>query len=138
MQEKETGDERRVGALPGTPAQGSDSVRVLVSGADTGGRYALIETRERRGGEPPLHAHTNEDEVVYVLAGRVTVWVGEERRDCPTGTCVLLPRGGEHTFQVESGEARLLVLLLPAGLEGLYWELDRANTPHSGELRGGA
>ena len=43
-----------------------------------------------------------------------------ERRDCPAGTCALLPRGREHSFSVESDEARLLVILVPAGMEGHY------------------
>ena len=98
-------------------------VRVPVAGEATGGRFALVETRARRGEGPPRHVHTREDEVVYVLEGRLTVYAGEEPLDAPAGSCVLLPRGGEHTYRVESEEARLLVLLLPAGLEGCYREL---------------
>ena len=41
---------------------------------------------------------------------------------CPEGTCVLLPRGSEHTFSVKSEQARLLVMLVPAGFEGYYRE----------------
>jgi hypothetical protein len=96
---------------------------VLVSGADTDGRFALVETYIRPGDDLPLHAHTREDEVLYVLRGQVTIWMGDEPRACPAGTCLLLPRGHEHACQVEADEARLLTLLLPAGLEGLYREL---------------
>ena len=107
----------------GSPPGVGGAVRVLVDGEATGGRLALLETRERRGAGPPRHVHMREDELVYVLAGRLTVEVDGEVRDCPAGSCLLLPRGGEHTYQVESTEARLLVLLLPAGLEGCYREL---------------
>ena len=100
--------------------------RLLVAGEETGGRFALVETRARRGEGPPRHVHTREDEVLYVLAGRLTVYRGEVTLDAPAGACVLLPRGGEHTYRVESAEARLLVVLLPAGLEGCYRELDGA------------
>ncbi len=34
-----------------------------------------------------------------------------------------LPKGSEHTFSVKSEQARLLVMLVPAGLEGYYQEL---------------
>ena len=129
----ETGGGRAGRPDPGNVAEGGGPVRVVVSGADTDGRFALLETRERPGDEPPLHAHTREDEVVYVLEGRVTVSVGGERRDCLTGAAVLLPRGREHAFRVESGEARLLVLLLPAGLEGLYREVGGATGTHDME-----
>ena len=38
-----------------------------------------------------------------------------------------MPRGGEHGFVVETQEAQLLTLVLPAGLEGYYLELDEAS-----------
>ena len=116
------GPEPRAGLGEAPPCAGS-AVRVLVGGEATGGRLALVETRERRGAGPPRHVHMREDELVYVLAGRLTVELGGAARDCPAGTCLLLPRGGEHTYRVESAEARLLIVLLPAGLEGCYREL---------------
>ena len=100
-------------------------VSVLLAGEETAGRLAVIETRERRGATPPRHIHTREDEVVYVLEGRVRVYMDGRWLDCPAGSCVFLPRDREHTFTVASEEARLLVLLVPAGLEGYYRELGR-------------
>jgi hypothetical protein len=35
---------------------------------------------------------------------------------------VLLPRGSEHSYVVESAEARLLIVVAPAGLERLFGE----------------
>ena len=111
------------------PCRGT-AVRVPVAGEETGGCFALVETRARRGEGPPRHVHTREDEVVYVLEGRLIIYRAEERVDAPAGACVLLPRGGEHTYRVESEEARLLIFLMPAGLEGCYRELDwAAETP---------
>ena len=115
---------RRAGREHALQSLGS-VVNLLVTGEETAGRFAVVETRERRGAEPPRHVHTREDELVYVLEGEVTFYAGGERIACPAGACLLLPRGCEHTFVVESGEARLLVLLLPAGLEGYYRELSR-------------
>ena len=115
--------EVRTGGPRAVPAGAATSV--LVAGEETAGRFALVETRERRDAIPPCHVHAREDELVYVLEGHVVFAVGDETVDAPAGTCVLLPRGGEHTFRVESAEARLLVLVTPAGLEGYYRELDR-------------
>lgn len=89
-------------------------MRVLVSGAQTGGRYAVVELHERCDIEHPLHLHTREDQFIYILEGHVTVHLGEEKLDCPAGSSVVLPQGREHTLRVESREARLLVFLLPA------------------------
>ncbi|CAA9589042.1 MAG: hypothetical protein AVDCRST_MAG88-4498 [uncultured Thermomicrobiales bacterium] len=101
----------------------ADPVRLLVGGGETGGGVALVELRERRGGGPPRHVHSGEDEVVYVLAGRVTFEVDGAALDAPAGSCVLLPRGSEHTYRVVSAAARLLVVAAPAGIEGHYREL---------------
>ena len=98
---------------------------VLVTGDRTEGRFSALETRVRQGAEPPRHIHSREDEVVHVIEGHVTFMVEGERLDGPAGSCVLLPRGKEHTFSVNGADARLLVLLLPAGLEGWVHDLGR-------------
>ena len=100
---------RRAG--PGNAARRPGNlVRVLVAGGDTGGRLALVETRAVRGCEPPRHIHRREDEIVYVLAGVVTFWVGGARHHTAAGACLVLPRDIEHGYAVESGEATLLSL----------------------------
>ncbi len=91
---------------------------------DPEGRVAILERVERRGEEPPIHLHNREDEIVYVLAGTLTYYMDEDTHTGTAGTCVFLPRGREHTFTVESEEARLLVMVVPAGLEGFYEALD--------------
>lgn len=108
-------------------------MRLVVTAEETQGRFAVIETRERRGQEPPLHAHGREDELVHVLEGEVTFHKDGQRLACPTGTSVLLPAGSEHTYRVESEVARLLVVLVPPGLEGLYRELRGDGEPPDAE-----
>ena len=98
-------------------------VTTLVSGAETGGRLAIIELREAAGQEPPRHLHTNEDETVYVRDGTLTVFVGDRAIPAGPGSCLFLPRGVEHGYGVESAEARLVVVCTPAGIEGYYAEL---------------
>jgi hypothetical protein len=56
----------------------------------------------------------------------------EEPLDAPAGSCLRLPRGGEHTCRVETEEARLLVFLLPAGLDGGYRELGQLTVDPDG------
>lgn len=100
-----------------TPMPPSDTTTVLISGEQTGGRYAIIEARERQGFESPRHVHSREDEFIYVLDGCLTFHEHGSRRVYPAGSWLYLPRGSEHAFTVESEEAHLLVLLSPAGLE---------------------
>ncbi len=103
--------------------QGASPPRLLATAADTAGRLALVELRERRGAGPPRHLHQREDEIVYVLEGELVVELDGERRPAPAGSCLVLPTGREHAYAVASDEARLLVIAAPAGLEGLYREL---------------
>ncbi len=98
--------------------------RTLVTGSQTGGRLALFELLELAGNEPPRHVHSQEDETVYVLEGRLTFFIGEETHEAVTGTCLVLPRGIEHGYAVTSGTARLLIALTPAGMEGYFGECD--------------
>jgi len=91
---------------------------VLLGGAQTGGAFALIELVERQA--PPRHIHHREDELIYVLEGELSVEIDGERFRAPAGAAVLVPRGCVHGFAIEEGPARLLVLVTPAGLEGLF------------------
>lgn len=112
-----------------TDGESSGSARVLVAGEQTQARFALLEMSARAGQAPPLHAHTLEDEVIYVLRGAITVHLDGGHCSYAEGACVLLPRGSEHTYSVESGDATLLLLVMPAGIERYYRELDRPAEP---------
>jgi quercetin dioxygenase-like cupin family protein len=116
------------------PVHPNDAAKVLVSGEESGGRFAIIELRLPGGTAPPRHLHAHEDVVVYVLAGHLTVLADDELYDAPAGTCHRFLRGTEHTFRVVSAEARLLVLVVPAGIEGYYRKLDQADAESAGVL----
>lgn len=95
----------------------------LATGEDTQGRFALIEAVGRRGNAPPPHIHHCEDETFYVLEGELNVLVGGRTIKAVPGTMVFLPRNVQHSFTIESEQARMLVLLAPAGFEGWFKEL---------------
>jgi quercetin dioxygenase-like cupin family protein len=82
-------------------------------------------TTEVAGSEPPLHAHAAADEALFVVAGSLTVYAGDEVIAAPEGSFVFLPRGVPHTFAVESGSARLLVFGAPAGAVAMLSEAER-------------
>jgi quercetin dioxygenase-like cupin family protein len=99
---------------------------VLVGGEESEGRLAVIECEGVRGDALPLHVHDNEDEVLCVLEGELTVLLGGEELSAPANAAVVLPRGVEHSFVVESERARVLIVFSPAGCEGLLEEMGRA------------
>ena len=82
----------------------------------TGGHYTLVEVLEPEG-EAPLHVHYREDEGFWVLEGQLTFEVGEEIIKAGPGSFVFGPKDVPHRFTVESGPARLLFILSPAGFE---------------------
>jgi quercetin dioxygenase-like cupin family protein len=89
---------------------------VKATGEETGGRYTLVEVLEPKG-EAPLHIHHREDEGFWVLEGEVTFEVGEEKIKASAGSFVFGPKGVPHRYTIESGPARMLFLLSPAGFE---------------------
>ena len=98
---------------------------VKADAAATGGVLGLAEAIIPAGHSPSLHVHRDEDEAFYVLEGTVDFACGEERFRADAGALAFLPRGLPHTFLgVSTPAARVLVLLLPGGLEELFLETD--------------
>ena len=71
---------------------------------------------------PPPHIHHREDEMFYVLEGKVVVSIGDRTIKGTAGTMVFLPRDVPHSFTIESDQSRMIILLTPAGLEGWFKE----------------
>jgi len=95
---------------------------VKAAGAETGGRFWLLEVLAARGQITPLHTHQREDQAWYVLDGELRCRLGERTIRAPRATFVYLPRGVPHSLVVETPVARLLVLGSPAGAERFFWD----------------
>jgi quercetin dioxygenase-like cupin family protein len=91
--------------------------QVRVSGAQTGGAFALADHLARRGNASPVHVHDRDDETFFVLDGELRVFVGEEEHLAGPGTVAVLPRRLRHAYVVTSATARFLTLHTPAGFE---------------------
>lgn len=94
-------------------------------GSDTGGALAIVEHVLGSGIlGAPMHTHRKEDEYSYVLAGEITVLIGDQLIHAPAGTLVAKPRNIPHTFWNQgSVPARLLEIISPAGFEGYFDDL---------------
>ena len=83
------------------------SIRVPhTAGADG---VSILESRAPAGDSPPLHVH-EEDEIFHVLAGEMLIRVGSADHRVTAGQTMLAPKGVPHSYRVESGEARWLVV----------------------------
>ncbi len=96
------------------------SAEIAVGGPQTGGDYAVVRYHVTPGDEPPLHTHTREDEMVFVVEGEITAIVGDASIDVGPGAFAALPRGVPHTIRVRSDSATLMLTLVPAGLERFF------------------
>ncbi len=66
---------------------------VKVSVGESATQMSAVEFTAPRGFGPPLHAHLEEDEIMYVLDGEMRVDLGEESRVVTKGAVVSLPHG---------------------------------------------
>ena len=96
-----------------------------VTGADTGGRFALFEmTVPPNFDGPPPHWHKETTEAFFVLDGTVTAVHGDERTPVPAGGYWAVPTGVVHTYANDSDEpATFMVLLTPSDMETYFFKL---------------
>ena len=105
-----------------TSSLGGVRDRFMIDGADTSGRFALVEHLfAPRALAAPMHRHHNEDEYSYVLTGRIGAVIEGHEVEAGVGDLLFKPRGQWHTFWNAGDEpASCLELISPAGLEQLF------------------
>src|SRR5687767_8220345 len=77
-------------------------MRFHATKAETGGAVSVVEQRAPAGFSPPLHVHANEDAVLVVLEGALTVQVGDVRRRLLPSESVFLPRRDRKSTRLNS------------------------------------
>ena len=101
-----------------------DRQTVKVSADASDGAFVLVESLNEPGVGIPMHIHHEEDETFYVVDGHVEFTLADGPVVADAGTTVFLPKGTPHAFRVVGdGPARMLTLLVPGRLEGLFREL---------------
>ena len=98
-------------------SSGGSSVEMKVESSQSGGEYGVVMWTVRAGEEPPLHTHSREDELLYVVQGKLIARVGDARVEVGPGAYAALPRGVPHTIEVVGDQATLLLSFVPGGLE---------------------
>ena len=96
---------------------------IKATAEETGGHYTLVEILAPDGYESVLHVHHQEDEGFWILEGEMTFYVGDQTIKALPGSFLFGPKGVPHAFTVDSGPARLLLVLSPAGFEDLVREM---------------
>ncbi len=97
-----------------------DTYSILVSGADTAGKYCLIDMIVPPGGGPPPHRHDFE-EMFTLLEGEIEITFRGETKTARAGSTVAIPANAPHAFRNNSGgAARMLCLCAPAGVDEFF------------------
>jgi mannose-6-phosphate isomerase-like protein (cupin superfamily) len=89
---------------------------------ETGGQYWAAEGLADKHMAVPLHSHTREDEIWFVLEGEIAFVLGEETMVGGPGTFVYIPRNTPHTFYVKSEIARWFGFGLSGNLDQWFFE----------------
>lgn len=115
-----------VSPLPGSPrpyflshGQGEKAVlidslfTVLLSADETNGQFGVFTMDAPKGEAIPAHSHGSHHEIFYVVRGRVTVFLDDERgerhvRELAAGDFGYVPAGIVHAYRVEVDETRVL------------------------------
>lgn len=91
----------------------------------TGGAVSVVEHLVPAGVLfAPIHTHSREDELTYVLEGAIGVLLGDGTGRAGTGSYIFKPRDIPHTFWNDSQtQARVVEIIIPGGFEKYFGEL---------------
>lgn len=96
--------------------------RIITSGAETNGEYAVIEMSVPPGAGPPPHEHPDFIEMFYVVSGEFEFRSTEGSKVISEGGMATIPLNGSiHCFKNISPEiGKLLCTVIPAGLDEYF------------------
>lgn len=102
-----------------------DTYTILLSGAETDGRYCLIDMTVPHCGGPGPHRHDFE-EMFTLLEGEIEFTFRGEKTVVTAGMTVNIPANAPHFFTNVEGEcARMLCMCAPAGQEEFFMAIGR-------------
>lgn len=83
-----------VSSIEGKPMHGQLVLRPMLKGE----QMTLLELQYQAGAKAPLHTHTHES-LIYVIAGRVKTWIGDDVYVLGPGDVARHPPGVLHTVE---------------------------------------
>jgi len=105
---------------------GGITIVVRVSAEGSRGAMTVLEEAPPMV-DTPLHVHSREDELFYIVEGEHIITLGERERRLGPGEAIFAPRGVPHAQRrVEPGVGRELIVLTPASFEQFFRDLAEA------------
>jgi quercetin dioxygenase-like cupin family protein len=99
-----------------------DPLRILLTERDCDGGLGVVEMAFEPGAPgPPLHVHPTHAEAFYVLAGELSLQVGDEVVTGGPGTWACAPKHVPHTLaNLGTTRGRVLCVFAPGGFERCF------------------
>ena len=77
-------------------------------------QLTVLETTIKPGKGHSFHKHLNQEEVLYVVSGRLEQWIDREKRILGAGDSVFIPANVVHgSFNADTGDLKLVVIFSP-------------------------
>lgn len=106
------------GERPSFEEEGVTDVEVVVTKAQSEGRYSIMCSRWLSTFQVPPHCHKAHSETFYVLDGQVEWTVGGETHVLRRGDAVYIPPDTVHSVKVVGGKDMLTLMIYePGGYE---------------------
>jgi len=106
-----------------------------VTGAETFGRFSVVEETSPPNSVVPPHFHQATDEIIYVLEGSYEFQIDGKLQIAGKGDMVVIPRQTPHGFRNLLGtQSKLLAVVTPSGFENFFAEISRLKEPEITEV----
>ena len=97
---------------------------VLATASETNGAYSAFEIFVPPGAGTPLHAHSNQEAVFYVVKGYLRFQAGDAVEQHGPGSLVHAARNVPHLFvNMGNEEAVVIVIARAGGIEKFFLEV---------------
>jgi len=100
-----------------------DTYTITIAGAETAGRFCVIDMHIPPGGGPPPHRHDFE-ETFILLEGEMEATFRGQKSIVKAGDTINIPANAPHRFHnTSSNPTRLLCMCSPAGQDDFFKEV---------------
>lgn len=101
-----------------------------VQGAETFGRFAVVEETSPPQSVVPPHFHNETDEIIYVLEGAYELQIDNKITIAKQGEMIFIPRKTPHGFRnLLDTESKMLAIITPSGFENFFAEISKLEQP---------
>lgn len=103
---------------------------IVLSGEQTGGKYSLLEIQllGEEDLEVPMHSHSKEKLIVYVMEGKFLFKQGKEIIYAEKEKILILEKDIPHSYRkIGKEKGTLLIMFIPGGFENFFTDLGLTN-----------